>query len=325
MSKLRILSQIILSIALTLLPFTVLAAPRASGGMDSGGGDPLVNEFLSVGDLISQVIPKSANSQFGINQSDLLQELNVLRTSLEGHKPKLVFLPGETVDCFGAPKLGCVYNGTIFIARESWENQTSFENKVQLTSMELLLRMGVGGRYEKGPEITKLVMQNRHGLRENVQVKVKCITAPDHICLGTSGLLYVDPSTIGMLLTIKIYTDQAEIIEIAPMDRICIRRKKDAGTAFKTVFPTTEQPDLGNDGLALYTASQLPTELPLNGFKVIRKFNVPLKQIMGQFEMLIKNKYAFRSILNYDTNSATIEIRGGSDSECLLPAAGNYR
>ena len=151
MINVRLMTVALLSIILTLLTFEAGAAPGKRGGMDSGGGDPLANEFLNIGRMIAGILSNDTNDQFGVTQSELLQELDVLKTSLEGHQPKLIFPPGETVDCFGAPKLGCVKNGVIYIARESWENKSSLQTKIELAAMELLLRLGIDGRYDKAP------------------------------------------------------------------------------------------------------------------------------------------------------------------------------
>lgn len=141
-----------LILALALGPAAAVAkAPHSDGGFDGGGGDPLVNEFLEVAQKIERA-QELHYIQLGVEPFALSVKLHAIRLSLEGKNPLVAFPEGETVSCFGFPKLGCVgADGVIRIAREGWA-KSSPRARVEVTAMELVKSLQGIDRYRVASE-----------------------------------------------------------------------------------------------------------------------------------------------------------------------------
>lgn len=149
---------------LTLLfAFLCIASPIARAelreGKEGGGGDPLANEFLLIGRLFERVQKNEPIPGVDVNADAVQAKLNDIEASLEGKNPLIVFPDGHVVECFGAPKLGCVKDGRIEIARIGWINSTIAE-KVAVSAMELLLSMGIEDRYGKAQIIANALARD---------------------------------------------------------------------------------------------------------------------------------------------------------------------
>jgi len=117
-----------------------------------GGGDPLVIDFMEKADVVEAVLEKNAPAGLAITSEQVRAKLKTISESLEGHSPALIFEEGETLQCFGATKLGCFENGVIRFARAGWQ-ASSDKEKIELAAMELLLSLGQTGRYEFAAQI----------------------------------------------------------------------------------------------------------------------------------------------------------------------------
>jgi len=130
------------------------------GGFNGGGGEPLANDFLKKAELISQAIELDLIS--GIKGSSLNEDsfaipvdasrfreiTKKIRKSLDDQNPLLVFPPGETLDCFGEPKIGCVSNdGIIHVARNGYLSLSS-SRQFELVALEYFKLMSLLNRYE---------------------------------------------------------------------------------------------------------------------------------------------------------------------------------
>lgn len=120
------------------------------GGSNGGGGDPLANDFIRVARIVHQKI-HSADAQF--RAAEFLQKIDELDGSLEGRSPKIILPPGDTVNCFNEPKLGCFSDGKMRIARDGWKKASAVE-KVEVTAMEIYMSMAQSRRYELGKSIS---------------------------------------------------------------------------------------------------------------------------------------------------------------------------
>ena len=138
---------------LTIIFFAAMTAVPALAGLagkESGGGDPLAVEFLSVGRRIEKAL--TAKKVPGVDEdgSQVKARLDSLQQSLDGNEPRLVFPAGEVVDCFGVPKIGCADTQAekISVARNGFR-ELSPKQKIELVALEVFALMKVAGRYEK--------------------------------------------------------------------------------------------------------------------------------------------------------------------------------
>ena len=143
-----------LSATLAALAISSTAYAQRGGGIDGGGGDPQAVQFLQIGRFFAFHQMKSKIAGNDVSAEKIHKHINSLEASLEGKTPRLVFHDGDSVNCFGEPKLGCVSNGTIRIARDGWL-KAGLETKIQLAAMEILLLMGFEGRYPRAAKVSK--------------------------------------------------------------------------------------------------------------------------------------------------------------------------
>ncbi len=111
------------------------------------GGDNL-QSFIKLGRAIEDRQRYSPVPWVNVSAQALQETLDQIEESFRTHEYLLSFAPGETVDCFGVPKVGCYENGKIRIASGGWygldENQ-----RYGLVALELFAWLGVENRYEK--------------------------------------------------------------------------------------------------------------------------------------------------------------------------------
>ena len=147
-----------LKLLLTASLISLLAVPTFASWREGGGGDPLALDFLEHARRIQTVHSVIGLQGLVLNEVDLNNKIVLVEQSLEGKEPNLVFPEGETISCFGEPKLGCVdETGKIKIARNGWINATT-QLRLEVTAMELLMSLGVRGRYQLARSIATQVL-----------------------------------------------------------------------------------------------------------------------------------------------------------------------
>jgi hypothetical protein len=140
-----------------LLPFLALLLLGAAGvNHGGGGGDPLAIQFLQTARLI-QKANEAGRIDLGVDNQKILTFLDRAQASLEGQQPLIEFPDGDTVNCFGVQKLGCVDDqGVIHVARQGWE-QAPPSARVEVTTMELIKVLGGANRYSIAESVARVL------------------------------------------------------------------------------------------------------------------------------------------------------------------------
>ena len=145
---------------IAMMFFVALAALPAHAGKESGGGDPLANEFLAVGRHIEESLVERKIPGISEDGAQFKAWLDLIQQSLDGTTPRLSFPAGELVDCFGIPKVGCAdaQNETITIARAGFK-ELSPKDKMLLVTLEIFALMKVSDRYVKAGKVAAFTSQ----------------------------------------------------------------------------------------------------------------------------------------------------------------------
>lgn len=302
--------------------FAPAHAEARLGGMDSGGGDPLANEFLEVARAISNAIPTNDGSEFGINRQQFNDEVNLVAKSLEGHDPILVFPEGDTVVCFGAPKLGCVIDGKIHIARGGWQKSATDNEKFQVTAMELFMHMAIPMRYENAAVLAeKITPTTVFGAAFNPTLDCangkRCL----HGTWGEYDLTLEQTIADAPLYSAKLYDGSGETptsaIEIGFTNHVCF------------VVHHFQQPD----GMNIFSVGHLhgPSSmflvasfgpkgdrtLPMIHFRIDRILSLEEGKAYAMAKRLLLNGEALRMRFDLSRHRITIEVLSGIDPDCI--------
>ncbi len=115
------------------------------------------NQFLEIGRFLQNRQRVNPIPGVDVEATSIEGALNKIETSLEGHFPLISFPPGKVVQCFGYPKLGCVKDGKIQIARDGWLSpETQLADKIEVSAMELFMYMQIPGRYQRADLVANL-------------------------------------------------------------------------------------------------------------------------------------------------------------------------
>lgn len=317
------ITSALLPVLLCLIAIAPLKASARMGGMDSGGGDPLANEFLEIARAIANAIPPNDNSEYGINRQQFNEEINLVAKSLEGHDPMLVFPKGDALTCFGAPKLGCVVDGKIHIARDGWQKNATDNEKFQVTAMELFMHMASPMRYEKAAVLAeKITPTTVFGATFNPAVDCPNGKECLHGTWGSYDLTIAKAIEVAHGLMDQ-GTPATSAVEIGFTNRVCLltHRTGRHGSYIQNIEPLGPQEGQETgDSSRVVVASFGPKwdkNLPMIHFKIDRILSVEENKAYPMAKKLLKDGESLRLRPDLPHHQITIEVLSGVDPDCI--------
>jgi hypothetical protein len=126
----------------------LLAHPAQAGDSGrEGGADPLANDFMEYGWEIYDWLVNRSVPGVTADAASFGRELDRIQESLDGRYPLLRFPDVKILNCYGAPKVGCVREDrSIDVARRAFLD-LELPARYEIVALEFFKLLEVAGRY----------------------------------------------------------------------------------------------------------------------------------------------------------------------------------